>query len=129
MSPENRCRRQSWLSRSLWTVVGSCLLLAPPLWPAAQVKSETRTVALPDGSSVEYELGTLQVPENRQNPNSRTISVGYARFRALAPTGAPPTVHLPGGPGNTYVGAMHLDAKDPAERKLNERQAADLQRY
>lgn len=129
MSPEIRSRRPSRLNRSLWAVFGSCLLALSPCLPAAQVKSEKRTVALPDGSSVEYELGTLQVPENRQNPHSRTISVGYARFRGLAPTGAPPTVHLPGGPGNTYVGAMHLDAQDPAERKLNERQASDLQRY
>lgn len=129
MTSETRFRRTTCFGRSLWAVIGSCLLLSSPSLPAAQIKSETRSIALPDGTSVEYELGTLQVPENRQNPNSRTISVGYARFRGMTATGAPPTFHLPGGPGNSYVSAMHLDAKDAAARKLNERQAADLQRY
>ena len=47
---------------------------------------------------VEYELGTLYVPENRAEPKSRIIGVGFARFKALKSTGAPPTFHLPNLP-------------------------------
>ncbi len=52
---------------------------------------------------IEYELGTLYVPENRSEPNSRVIGVGFARFKAIKPTGGPPTFHLPGGPGGSYL--------------------------
>lgn len=120
---------KSLLSRSTWAVICACLCLFAPSLRAAKVTLETRTVALPDGTPVEYELGTLHVPENRHDPASRSISVGFARFRALAPTGAPPTFHLPGGPGGSYIGGMNLTKAEPAARKLNERQAADLQRY
>jgi pimeloyl-ACP methyl ester carboxylesterase len=129
MTPVNRSRTQSLLRRSVWAVVCSGLLLLAPSLRAAKITTETRAVILPDGSSVEYELGTLHVPENRQDPASRVIKVGFARFRALAPTGAPPTFHLPGGPGGSYVKGMNLTEADPAARKLNERQAADLRLY
>ena len=55
------------------------------------------------GEKIDFELGTLFVPENRDEPNSRIIPVGFARFKALAPTGAPPTFHLPGGPGSSLI--------------------------
>jgi hypothetical protein len=38
---------------------------------------------------VDSELGTLYIPENRADPNSRIIGEGFARFRAVQPTGAP----------------------------------------
>lgn len=125
MNPNNR----SLLRRSVWAVACAGLLLLSPSLRAAKITLETRTVALPDGSTVEYELGTLHVPENRNDPASRTIGVGFARFRALAPTGAPPTFHLPGGPGGSYVRGLTLTKADPAARKLSERQAADLKLY
>lgn len=90
---------------------------------------EEASVRLPDGSTLAYELGTLHVRENRDNPASRIIGVGFARFRALAPTGAPPTFHLPGGPGGSYLRGMNLTKADPAARKLNARQAQDLALY
>jgi hypothetical protein len=46
------------------------------------------------------------VPENRADPRSRIIGVGFARFRALKPTAVPPTFHLPGGPGDSFVMAL-----------------------
>ncbi|MBL9217863.1 MAG: alpha/beta hydrolase [Opitutaceae bacterium] len=117
------------LRRSVWAVACACLLLTASSLRAAKITLETRTVTLPDGSSAEYELGTLHVPENRGDPASRTIKVGFARFKAIAPTGAPPTFHLPGGPGGSYVKSLNLTKADPAARKLNERQAADLKLY
>lgn len=64
---------------------------------------EPRTFKTSDGETVDYELGTLFVRENRAKADSRLIGVGFARFRSTGPVGGPPTVHLPGGPGSSYV--------------------------
>lgn len=58
------------------------------------------------GHTMSYEIGTLYVPENRRNPASRLIGVGFARIRASEPTGAPPVFWLPGGPGLSVLGAF-----------------------
>ena len=52
---------------------------------------------------IDYELGTLYVPENRADPRSRVIGVGFVRLKADTPTNAPPTFHLPGGPGGSFL--------------------------
>ena len=70
---------------------------------AGEVVIEPASVTTPDTGNIDFELGTLFVPENRADPKSRLIGVGFARFRALRQTGAPPTFHLPGGPGNSYL--------------------------
>lgn len=74
---------------------------APP-----QVVIEQRTVTLPTGEVIHYEIGTLSVPENRRKPTSRTIGVGFARIKAPQPTGAPPVFWLPGGPGLSVLGSF-----------------------
>jgi pimeloyl-ACP methyl ester carboxylesterase len=52
--------------------------------------------------------GTMEVPERRDVPGSRTIQVAYAVFHATAPHPAPdPLVYLPGGPGGA---ALHSAA-------------------
>jgi pimeloyl-ACP methyl ester carboxylesterase len=86
------------------------LLLLPAL-AAAQPKaghvvSEHATLRDEQGQAVAYEIGTLYVPENRDQPDSRLISVGYARIRALHPSDAPPIFWLPGGPGLSVLGAF-----------------------
>src|SRR5262245_18499219 len=70
---------------------------------AGEAILEPASMTKPDGRTVRFELGTLYVPENRADPRSRTIGVGFARFRAPEPTGAPPTLHLPGGPGESFL--------------------------
>ncbi len=47
---------------------------------------------------MEYEIGTLYVPENRHKPDSRLIGVGFARIKGPASTrpGTPPVFWLPG---------------------------------
>ena len=73
---------------------------------AGEVVIEPATLTTPETGTVHFELGTLYVPENRADPNSRIIGVGFARFRASQPTGAPPTFHLPGGPGDSFLTAL-----------------------
>lgn len=92
----------------VWLVFGLApLSAAPPANPkAGDVAIEMATLPLSGTESIPYELGTLYVPEDRADPNSRVIGVGFARFRVMRPTDAPPTFHLPGGPGNTFVKSL-----------------------
>jgi pimeloyl-ACP methyl ester carboxylesterase len=70
---------------------------------SGEVIIEQASLTTTETGSINFELGTLFVPENRADTKSRLIGVGFARFRALQQTGAPPTFHLPGGPGNSYL--------------------------
>ncbi|TKC95795.1 alpha/beta hydrolase [Polyangium fumosum] len=92
----------------------SPLPVAPPVSAASPSKPreivvERGTVRHENGTDVPYELGTLLVPENRRNPKSRMIGVGFARIKAPRPTGAPPVFWLPGGPGLSVLGAFTDD--------------------
>ncbi|QSQ17680.1 alpha/beta hydrolase [Myxococcus landrumensis] len=88
------------------------LLMALPSGALAQqhkpgeVVIERGSVELEPGTRVNYELGTLYVPESRRNPKSRLIGVGFARLKAPRPTGAPPVFWLPGGPGLSVLGSL-----------------------
>ncbi|MCD2341218.1 alpha/beta hydrolase [Ideonella azotifigens] len=75
-----------------------------------------------DGSAMPYEIGTLHVPENRDKPGSRLISIGFARVKASRPTQAPPIFLLAGGPGVTMLDIV-LDQDDAAKRRVKAWQA------
>ena len=47
------------------------------------------------------DCGTLVVPENRSDPNSRLIALPVIRVRALSDSPAEPIFYLQGGPGGT----------------------------
>ena len=68
---------------------------------AGDVRLEKRKYKSWSGKTGEYEVGTFFVKENRSEPDSRIISIGFSRFRAEKPT-APPVFFLPGGPGNSF---------------------------
>ncbi|MDG2013236.1 MAG: alpha/beta hydrolase [Pirellulaceae bacterium] len=63
---------------------------------------ENKTYTLEDGRPGNYEAGTIYVKENRSDPNSRLIGLGFARYRADGATGAP-VFFLPGGPGSSFL--------------------------
>lgn len=72
---------------------------------AGDIVSSTKTLRGLDGQTVRYEIGTLYVPENRQNPGSHLIGVGFARITSpQAKPGTPPVFWLPGGPGLSVLG-------------------------
>ena len=81
---------------------------------AGEVVIEPAALTTPESGEVKFELGTLYVPENRADPKSRIIGVGFARFRALQSSGAPPTFHLPGGPGDSYLRGLKQDNRQLA---------------
>ena len=68
---------------------------------AGDVRLEKRKYKTWSGKTGEYEVGTIFVKENRNEPDSRIISIGFSRFRSEKPT-APPLFFLPGGPGNSF---------------------------
>ncbi len=81
---------------------------------AGTVEIETHSAKTSAGEVVEYELGTLFVPENRSDPDSRIIGVGFARFKSVVqPAPAPPIFQLPGGPGSSYL--MRLEDASSGE--------------
>lgn len=48
--------------------------------------------------------GRFEVPENRSDPDSRRIEIGYVCFRATTDTPGEPIVYLAGGPGGSGTG-------------------------
>jgi pimeloyl-ACP methyl ester carboxylesterase len=83
---------------------------------------EPTQLVISASEKIDYELGTLYVPENRGNPNSRIIGLGFVRIKAAAPTNSPPTFHLPGGPGNSYLMVL----KNVIPNMLTYRKAGDV---
>jgi pimeloyl-ACP methyl ester carboxylesterase len=72
--------------------------------PAPALTVEPYTFTGPNGVKVEAEKGTFEVPENRKDPNSRKIKIGFVRFKSTAANPGDPIVYLAGGPGGTGVG-------------------------
>lgn len=58
-----------------------------------------------DGRTVPAERGSLQVPENRSDPESRAIELAFVRFAATTDEPGPPIVLLAGGPGGSGIDA------------------------
>ena len=55
------------------------------------------------GDSVEAVRGQFIVPENRDNPDSRPITLTYVRFPSTIPDPGSPIVYLAGGPGGSGI--------------------------
>lgn len=75
---------------------------------AADVRAQTVEpidFELERDSTVQAEEWTIQVPENRSNPDSREIPIRFVRFESRAASPGPPIVYLAGGPGGSGTGA------------------------
>ena len=55
------------------------------------------------GDTVRAERGEIWVPENREDPESRSISLAYVRFPSTNPDPGSPIVYLAGGPGGSGI--------------------------
>jgi pimeloyl-ACP methyl ester carboxylesterase len=64
-----------------------------------------------EAGDAEYaaDCGTLVVPENRADPNSRLIALPVIRVRATGDDPAEPIFYLSGGPGQSNLGFQHLE--------------------
>ncbi|NHK27032.1 alpha/beta hydrolase [Parvularcula flava] len=71
------------------------------------VTEEQITFEASDGSAVDAFRGTMTVPENRADPDSRMIELAYVRFPATGAwdgEGGDPIIYLAGGPGGSGIG-------------------------
>jgi pimeloyl-ACP methyl ester carboxylesterase len=68
---------------------------------APQVQFEPYSFRLRDNSELAVERGRLMVPEDRNDPRSRRIEIGFLRFRSTAARPGNPIVYLAGGPGGS----------------------------
>ena len=70
---------------------------------AAPLRIEPASFKLADGSELPVERGTFSVPEDRRDPRSRRIEIGFIRFKSTNPSPGAPIVYLAGGPGGSGV--------------------------
>ncbi|MCH7860486.1 alpha/beta fold hydrolase [Sphingomonas sp. NPDC092331] len=79
-------------------------------YPALAIARASAQVATPSqdgpfrfkgwrGAETDAERGFFEVPEDRRDPGSRKIRLGYVRFPSTAARPGPPIVYLAGGPG------------------------------
>lgn len=89
----------------LWATQGICQEAEPLKFPKVGdivFEKQAKTYNRKSGQDAKYQVGTLYVKENRSEPDSRVIGVGFAIHRARNPVG-PPVFFLPGGPGGSYL--------------------------
>ncbi|MBL8264791.1 alpha/beta fold hydrolase [Steroidobacter sp.] len=96
-------RRSKLLLWVIPLVLGAAAQAAPRNVGSYVVTPDVVTSA--SGKKFEIERGLVFVPENRNNPNSRTIAVHFVRLPALTKNSDakhPPIFMLPGGPGSEF---------------------------
>lgn len=99
------------MNRILTRAAILCALLCPaaahavPAAPTLQLRPLMFRLA--DGTELETDRGTFSVPEDRDDPASRRIEIGFVRFRSTSPHPGAPIVYLAGGPGGSGVGAAN----------------------
>lgn len=81
--------------------------LALPGWARAQTELPAGPFRFTarNGQEVEAVRGYFDVPEDRNDPRSRWIRLGYVKFATTAARPGPPIVYLAGGPGGEGTGA------------------------
>jgi pimeloyl-ACP methyl ester carboxylesterase len=72
---------------------------------AAPLRTEAASFKLADGTELPVERGTFSVPEDRNDPRSRRIDIGFIRFKSTSPKPGAPIVYLAGGPGGSGIAA------------------------
>jgi pimeloyl-ACP methyl ester carboxylesterase len=96
---------------------------ASPRQEAPSLRIEPYAFKLRDGSILAAERGTFSVPEDRSDPKSRRIDIGFIRFKSTNPNPGAPIVYLAGGPGGSGV----FTAQGPRQHAFLElRKVADV---
>ena len=67
--------------------------------PPPVVTFEPYVFSALNGTKVQAEKGVIEVPENRADPKSRKIKIGFVRFKSTSATPGDPIIYLAGGPG------------------------------
>jgi len=88
------------LASSPATSAGQAVRLTAP-----SLKVEPYDFKLRDGTVVQVDRGSFEVPEHRANARSRRIKIGFVRFRSTSARPGSPIVYLAGGPGGSGIDA------------------------
>lgn len=70
---------------------------------AAPAGEEAIKFEAANGDAVDAYQGTIMVPEDRGNSDSRQIPLTYVRFPATSDKAGPPIIYLSGGPGGSGI--------------------------
>ncbi len=89
--------------RSLLAAAG--LAVPGVVFARTQLPSGPFTFTSRSGEGTTAERGFFDVPEDRRDPRSRWIRLGYVRFPSTSPNPGPPIVYLAGGPGGSGADA------------------------
>lgn len=68
---------------------------------AQKLETKTTTFTSKSGKEVSAEVGTIEVPENRKNPNSAKIPIHFIKLKGKNSTTSTPIFYLEGGPGSS----------------------------
>ncbi|MBW4331939.1 alpha/beta hydrolase [Stakelama sp. CBK3Z-3] len=90
-------------------LVALALILAPAGARAQGTDERPITFETIDHHSVAAFEGTFAVPENRADPDSRTLTLHYVRFPATSDRPGAPIVYLAGGPGGSGINTAKGD--------------------
>lgn len=74
-----------------------------------RLTTENKSFKTTSGTVVNATVGSLKVPENRDNPDSEEIAVHFVQLKSTHPTPDVPLIYLAGGPGQ----ACTWQANDP----------------
>lgn len=80
----------------------SCLVLSAQTSP--QLHLTPKTLQTTSGKSIEANIGTLSVQENRNVANSRTIDLAFVQLKSTSANPKAPLIYLEGGPGGSSTG-------------------------
>ena len=72
------------------------------------------TVQASNGMSYSGEIGSLKVPENRDNPKSEFIEISFFRLKTVSANPLPPIFVLEGGPGDNPSAIQRLEEIIPS---------------
>src|SRR4029450_7012290 len=106
------------LALSFTILIVPSALAAPP-----SLGVEPYAFRLADGSDLAAERGSFTVPEDRKDPRSRRIEIGFVRVKSTNPNPGTPIGSLAGGPGGSGV-ATARGPRQPVFLAL--RQVADV---
>ena len=83
-------------------LLGASTAVAQAESPALRI--EPYDFRLRDGTTLAAERGRFMVPEDRNDPSSRRIEIGFIRLRSTSANPGAPLVYLAGGPGGSGLG-------------------------
>jgi len=96
---------------TLSILLASLLALAPADRKAGDLAVEKKTLPAAGGMTVDAEVGTLLVPEDRAKPGGNLVEIAFVRLKSTAASPRAPLMYLEGGPGSPATpGADRPDA-------------------